>query len=350
MYTPIESLESFNLHSLVADVHNMGIEVMDSHQELQTKKEKVIVFGGAGFLGSHVADELTAQNYDVSIFDLKVSPWLSSKQKMIQGDILDKDAVIEACKGFDYVYNFAGIADLNQARQDPEATIQLNILGNFHILEAARLASVKRFVYASTVYVNGDSGSFYRASKQACERYVELYFEKYGLDFTILRYGSLYGRRTDRSNGIHSFIHQALSQGRMTYKGTGAELREYIHVEDASKASVMILERQEFVNEHLILTGHRSMQVRSVMEMISEVLGNKIEVHFEDVGYDSHYKVTPYSYNKSHIGKKLTMNPSVDIGQGLLDCVQEIDHGLRIQNPEEPIVLSKRESNPSQEL
>lgn len=308
---------------------------------LQEKKGKAIVFGGSGFLGSHVADELTHQNYEVTIFDLKESPWLHADQKMIVGNILDKEAVIEACKGFDYVYNYAGIADLNAARSNPEATIHLNIMGNFHILEGARLASVKRYVYASTVYVYSDSGSFYRASKQACENYVELYAEKYGLPFTILRYGSLYGRRADDKNGIYAFIHRALSKGEIFYEGSGAELREYIHVEDASKASVMVLSNEDYKNEHLVLTGNQSFPVRIIMEMIAEVLGNKVQLKFEQKGYDSHYRVTPYTFNKKRIGKKLIMNPFVDIGQGILDCVQEIDQQIRAASPVSDRVLAK---------
>src|SRR5690349_17052567 len=123
---------------------------------------KAIVFGGSGFLGSHVADELSNQGLDVTIFDIKGSTFLKPNQRQVVGDILDKATVMQACEGMDYVYNFAGLADINEARENPELTAQLNVMGNVYILEAARKFKAKRFIYASTVYVYSESGSFYR--------------------------------------------------------------------------------------------------------------------------------------------------------------------------------------------
>ena len=82
---------------------------------------KTIVFGGSGLIGSHVADRLTEAGYDVTIFDLKPSPYLLPGQEIIIGDILDKKAVFDAVKGCDYIYNFAGMADLNTATTEPYA-------------------------------------------------------------------------------------------------------------------------------------------------------------------------------------------------------------------------------------
>lgn len=285
--------------------------------------KKAIVFGGSGFLGSYVADELTTKGYDVSIYDIKKSPYLQNNQKMIQGDILDKASVEKAVQGMDYVFNFAGLADINEAKEKPEETITLNILANMYMLQAAKKAAVKRFVYASTVYVYSESGSFYRASKQASEKYVEVFHEKYGLPYTILRYGSIYGRRADDRNIIYRFISEAFSQEQITYPGTGDELREYIHAADAGRASVEIL-KPEYENSHFIITGHQSYRVADVMSMISEILDHKPKIKFDNQNYDAHYNITPYSY-KPKFGKKLVVNPFVDMGQGILDCIQEFD-------------------------
>ncbi len=288
--------------------------------------KKVVVFGGAGFLGSHVADELTRRNYDVSIFDLKESPYLLPSQTMIRGDMLDKNSVAKACEGADYVYNFAGLADINEAKEKPYETAQLNIMGNMCILEAARLHKVKRFIYASTVYVYSSSGSFYRASKQACENFVELYYEKYNLPFTILRYGSLYGRRADHRNTLHRFIYSALTEKIVRYQGTGEELREYIHAVDAANASVNILE-ESFENQHLVITGPQTSRVRDIMLMISEMLENKVTLDCQNLGLEAHYNITPYTF-KPKLGKKLVVNPYIDMGQGILDCIHEISDEL----------------------
>ena len=120
------------------------------------------------------------------IYDQLMSPWLKPSQKIIIGDLMDLDLLNEAIKGSDIVFNFAAISDLNEARNKPIETVKINILGNLHVLETCRLNNVKRFIYASTVYVYSREGSFYRCSKQSAEQYVEEYQKRYGLDYTIL--------------------------------------------------------------------------------------------------------------------------------------------------------------------
>ena len=157
------------------------------------RRPTVTVIGGSGFLGSHVADQLSATGCRVRIFDRVESPWRQPDQQMIVGDLLDYGRLNEAIAGSDTVFNFAALADLNQARDQPIETVQVNVLGNVHVLEACRANGVQRFMYASTVYVYSREGSFYRCSKQAAEHYVEEYWREYDLQYTILRYGSLYG-------------------------------------------------------------------------------------------------------------------------------------------------------------
>src|SRR5258707_12236801 len=113
----------------------------------------VTVVGGSGFLGSHVADQLSDAGHRVRIYDRVESPWKRPDQQMIVGDLLDTDRLKAAVEGSVAVYNFAALADLNEALQQPAKTIEINILGNVQVLEACRLSDVKRFIYASTVYV-----------------------------------------------------------------------------------------------------------------------------------------------------------------------------------------------------
>jgi len=284
--------------------------------------EIAIVFGASGFLGSHVAEALSAEGYRVRLFDRSPSPYQKHDQEMIVGDIMDLKEVIKATQSAAVVYNFAAIADIDEAHEKPLATAEVNILGNMHVLEAARLAGSRRFIFASTVYVYSESGSFYRASKQAAERFIETYHERYGLDYTILRYGSLYGRRTDARNGIYRMLHEAVEKHSITYRGSGEAIREYIHVEDAARMSVQVL-APEFANLHLILTGQERLRIKDVMTMISEIMPWPIELHFNEANAVHHYEVTPYAF-QPRIGRKLVLNEHVDLGQGLLDCIREI--------------------------
>lgn len=283
---------------------------------------KTVVFGGSGFLGSHTADALTQAGHNVTIFDLKKSPYLQKSQKMIVGDILDKKAVKKAMKGCDIVYNFAGMADMEEAHENPVETIELNILGNTIILEACRLNRVKRFVFASTLYVYSDKGSFYRSSKQACEIIIENYKDVFGLPYTILRYGSLYGPRATEVNYIYKILKQAVTEGKIISFGKGEDLREYIHVKDAARCSVEIL-AEEFENQYVIISGAQPMRRKDMLMMINEILGNKIKIDYSPTESDLHYNVTPYHFSPK-VAKKYISNYYLDLGEGLLQSLKDI--------------------------
>jgi len=285
---------------------------------------KAIVFGGSGFLGSHIADTLTNKGHDVTIFDLQPSKYLKDKQKMVVGDILDQKAVEKAVKGCEVVYHFAALADIETAHLKPLETVEYNILGTTIILEACRKNKVKRFVFASTIYVYSDAGSFYRSSKQACELIIENYNEVFNLPYTILRYGSLYGPRADDKNWIHKILNQATKDGKITRHGDGEEIREYIHVEDAAKLSVDILSKQ-FENENVIITGNQPMKIKDVLVMVKEILGNKIDLEFIPTESSIHYEITPYSF-KPKVAKKLVSDQFYDLGQGILECLADLNH------------------------
>ena len=282
---------------------------------------KAIVFGGSGFLGSHVADALTKAEYETVIFDTKKSPYLQKSQKMIVGNILDKKATEEAIRGYDVVYNFAGVADIEEAHQKPLETVENNILGTTIMLESCRKNEVKRFVFASTIYVYSEAGSFYRSSKQSCELIIDNYNEVFGLPYTILRYGSLYGPRSDERNYIYKILKQAITEGKITSFGRSDDLREYIHVEDAARYSVEILS-PEFENQHVILAGAQPMKRGDLLTMINEILGNRIEIELLPTDSELHYKITPYSFNPKVA--KVYGGSYFDLGQGILQCLNEI--------------------------
>jgi UDP-glucose 4-epimerase len=280
------------------------------------------VIGGSGFLGSHVADQLSDNGYAVRIFDRVASRWHRATQQMIVGDILDIDAVQAALTGADVVYNFAALADLNDALAKPRETVQVNVLGTVNVLDACRLRGVRRFMYASSVYVYSREGGFYRCSKQSAEHYVEEYQRAYGLDFTILRYGSLYGPRSDASNGLYQIVQNALQNGAISYYGNPESMREYIHVEDAARASVHVL-AEEFRNESIVLTGHEPMRVMDLLKMLAEIMGLPDTIDARNEAYAGHYVRTPYAYLPK-LGRKYSPALHIDLGQGLLQLIAEV--------------------------
>jgi len=182
-----------------------------------------------------------------------------------------------------------------------------------------------------------DAGYFYRTSKQACESLIENYHELFGLKYTCLRYGSLYGERADERNSIYRLLKQAVQEGKIAYHGTGEEIREFIHVRDAAQSSVNIL-TPEFENQYIILTGTQTMRYRELLEMIREMLGNKIAIEILPRDRKAHFKITPYNFSPK-LGRKLLNNPHIDMGQGLLLCLTELYETIHHEKHEELGVL-----------
>lgn len=283
---------------------------------------KIFVTGGSGFLGSHVADALCDAGHTVTIFDQFESPYLRPDQDMVVGDLMDSELLNSLVQGHDVVYHFAGIADVDECARKPVEAARFNILGTVHLLDACRLAEIKRFIFASSAYVFSNSGFCYRTTKQACESFIEDYQKLYGLNYTCLRYGSLYGERSDERNSIFKLIKQAIEEGKITYHGQGDEVREFIHVRDAAKSSVKVLD-PEFENAHIILTGNEKLLYSQLLEMIKEIIGNNIEIEIVPSTRAAHYKITPYNFSPK-LGRKLINNPHIDMGQGLLHCMADL--------------------------
>lgn len=282
-------------------------------------KEKVVVFGGSGFLGSHVADALSDEGYQAIIFDLKRSEYLRDDQEMVIGNILNREQIRKVVKGVKYVYHFAAIADIKEAQEKPVEAVEVNILSTTYILDACRQFSVERFIYGSTIYVYSEHGSFYRSTKQASELLIENYQKIYGLNYTILRYGSLYGPRANHFNFINNIIIQAIKNKKIIREGNGQELREYIHIKDAARASMEILS-DEYKNANIMITGTKSMRIHDLLDMIKEMFNNKIEVEYTNNVLEAHYNITPYTF-KPKVAKKYQLNYYHDLGQGVLEQI-----------------------------
>jgi UDP-glucose 4-epimerase len=287
--------------------------------------KKILVFGGFGFLGHYLVHELLKRGYEVTVADIHENKKLESEITYIKCDITSKEKVENVFKNkqFDVVYNLAGFANLDTAIKYPLETIQLNVIGNIHVLEQCVKNNISRFVYASSAYAMSNKGSFYGISKLASEKIVEEYLKKYNLPFTILRYGSVYSERSYDNNYIYNLVKSAVLEGEINHNGDGNELREYIHAADASKLSVDVIESEDFKNLHVILTGNERMKRSDLFNMVKEILNDQVEIKYKKDGYHNHYNFTPYSFEPS-VSRKLSANPHIDMGQGLLECVRSV--------------------------
>jgi UDP-glucose 4-epimerase len=282
------------------------------------KRAKALVTGGSGFLGSHIADELVKKGHEVVVLDLE--PPASEDRTFVLADIRDAQAVSDAMVGCDSVFHCAAIADLDRARDMPRLALEVNVLGTLTALEAAGLAGVQRFMFASSVYVFSNLGSVYRTTKQAAERLVEDLSPELGLRSTVLRFGSLYGPRADPQNAILRLVTQAVNDRRIDFWGDGTEIREYVHISDAASLAVTAMDL-EYAEDAVYITGRERVSTLELVQMIDEMLGGGIEIKLRNEPFEGRYRLTPYSFTADK-GRRLVGDTYVDLGLGLLEAIR----------------------------
>jgi UDP-glucose 4-epimerase len=255
---------------------------------------RVAVTGGAGFIGSHVTDQLVAAGHDVVVIDL-AGPWRNPAAQYRAADLFDTPALAEALAGARAVFHLAGAADVNQVAADPLAAVRLNVDGTAQILEAARRGGVDRVLLASTVWVYGaaagegqgvsgqgeltedvpmrvdQAGHVYVATKLAAEMLVHSYREMYGQHFTILRYGIPYGPRMRDALVVARFVAAARTGQPITIAGTGDQQRNYVYVEDIADAHVRAL-APAAQDQTLALEGGEPVSVREIADTVCELV------------------------------------------------------------------------------
>jgi len=256
---------------------------------------RVLVTGGAGFIGSHVVDKLQARGHEPRIFDLVPSPHHGAEVETILGDLCDPDTARRAIEGCDAVVHLAALADVDEVVTDPARADRVNVHGTHVLLEAARDAGVERFVYASTIWVYGDAADpepvtedtplglpkhFYTATKIAGEHYTASYGELYGLEWTILRFGIPYGPRARPTAVVPAFTAKALSGQPLTIAGDGTQSRRFVYVEDLADGVALSLVPAA-ANRVYNLVGHENTSVRSIARTIRDIVGDAKIVHVD---------------------------------------------------------------------
>jgi len=287
------------------------------------KKNKIIVFGGSGFLGSHLCDLLNEKKFEITIYDIRKNRFNKKIKKFIKGNITDRKKISEIATKYDYIFNFAGISDIEQANLNPIETINQNFLGTVNILESIKNhKNLKRFVFASSIYAISSQGEFYSSTKRSCENIIENYSKKYGIKFSILRYGSIYGTRTNSLNAIYDFILQGIKNNKITRKGIGNEIRNYINVRDAAKVTHEILAKK-YENKYINIIGKQKIKVKKVIKIISDKLKIKKIIFKKKLKVKYHYSKNPYSYKLENGLIKFPKKPT-SLSFGLDEIINEI--------------------------
>ncbi len=248
---------------------------------------KVLVTGGAGFIGSHVVDRLIAHGVHPLIFDQQRSSYHPSVEHFI-GSVLDVEALRLAMHDVQAVIHLAAIADVKEVLEDPFYAETVNTRGTMCVLEAARRDRITRVLYGSTTWVYSDCphtgevdedtsipapSHLYTATKIASEFYCRAYASLYQVESTILRFGIPYGPRARDGAVIPIFVHKALQGEPLTIAGDGTQFRQFVYVEDLAEGVVLALQPLA-ANRIYNLDGAERVTIRQIAETVQALLGD----------------------------------------------------------------------------
>jgi len=225
------------------------------------KQSKILITGGAGFIGSHLTETLTNQGHEVVVLDNllrgnKIPKATLRKIKFIKGNVSDKETVYRAAEGCDYIYHLAAILGVDIVADNPTETMEVEVMGMKNIGDAA-LVNKAKIIYASTSGIYGhnaieqsvtedimvDPRTSYAMAKRYNELYLAALHEEKGLDCIALRYFNVYGPRQDNRMVTPLFIEQALAGKPLTVFGTGQQTRDFTHIDDTIKSTILVGEQ-----------------------------------------------------------------------------------------------------------
>lgn len=265
---------------------------------------KVLVTGGAGFIGSHLVRLLLLNRYDVTVLDnVSTGTWAHLPQgkdtcTCWEMDIRDKAAreKIEQAN-FDVIVHLAAQTMVDVSINDPEFDASENVMGTVNILEAARHSGVKRIIFASTAAAYGDITpdrlpvreeeplnpmSFYGLTKVTVEKYLKLYHDLYGLDYVALRFANVYGERQGDTGegGVISIFAKRIAKGQdITVFGEGKQTRDFIYAGDIA-AGIMAAMNTEQVNAVYNLSNQTETSLLELIELMAKATGRSVEPKF----------------------------------------------------------------------
>ncbi len=277
---------------------------------MELKGKRVLVIGGAGFIGSHVVDELVKEDVkEIIVYDNFCRGTLDNLKEALKdprvkvfeigGDVCQTDILSSAMKGVDGVFHLAALW-LLQCHEYPRAAFDVNIRGTFNVLEACVNHGVKRLVYSSSASVYGDAveipmteehpfnnKTFYGATKVAGEQMCRAFHHRYGLNYVGLRYMNVYGARQDYKGTYIAVIMKILDridQGLppIVY-GDGSQAYDFIYVSDVGRANVCSLKSDAVDRFYNIGMGIQT-TIKELTELIIEITGSDLKIQYEASG------------------------------------------------------------------
>ncbi|GJQ63079.1 MAG: dTDP-glucose 4,6-dehydratase [Melioribacteraceae bacterium] len=308
---------------------------------------KVVVAGGAGFIGSHIVEYWSRNDAEVHVIDNFRTGKLENisglhSVVLHEGSITDMDLVHSVLKNADYVFNLAAMVSIPESIEKPRETININTFGLLNLLEASREHGVKKLVLSSSAAVYGNNPiipkrtdmkpeplSPYSITKLSGEYYCDMFTREYGVNTIALRYFNVYGPRQDPNSqyaaAVPIFIHKALSRENLVIHGDGSQTRDFIFVEDVVRANILAATGQTLTGTFNVACGD-SISIKELAQKIIEITGSSSKIDYTSL------RAGDIKYSKADIDstrKALGFLPEYDLHKGL---AKTVDHYIKGEN------------------
>ncbi len=265
--------------------------------------KKALITGGAGFIGSHLAELLAGEGWEVRILDNLSSgstanlSHLRNNIELITGDIRDQNTCLLACKGMDVVFHLAAIASVVRSVEDPALSHDVTLTGTLNMLLAARDSGVRRFVFSSSSAVYGNAEisptsedqpimpeSPYAIDKAAGEMYCRSFYKLFGLETVILRYFNVFGPRQSATSGyaavIPLFTAAALAGNSPTIYGDGLQTRDFVCVTNIVRANLLAATVKDAPGQTFNIAGGDSISLIDLTNLLERISGRPLNPKF----------------------------------------------------------------------
>lgn len=265
---------------------------------------KVLVTGGAGFIGSHLVEKLLGLGARVSVIDTmlcgnKISHLKGHNNLFIyEMDVTDVPTITPLFKGQDMVFHLAAVVGVEETQDEPVKLLNVEVGGTSNVIALAASNNVKRFIFASSSEVYGDSlepmkeeGPFnpkstYALTKLIGEHFCQAYYKKYGLEYTCLRYFNSYGPRQDERFVLSRFVNRALSGKEINIYGDGNQTRDFTYVEDSVNMTLLAGVMHEGSNQIFNFGTGQAVSINELSDKVLRMLDLTGKVNVRHIEYD----------------------------------------------------------------